>query len=119
MTFPGLVSVLESSHLSKRMSASSMELPNWWWKDLRRVGIVLIGSVPWVHNTVCHEFGVCLALCGLGHTIIVSAHDHPIRLTLEYQNPRTYGWMWMRTCVERTSDLQEVTSGTKTTRDDD
>jgi hypothetical protein len=37
-------------------------------KDLRWVGVVLVGVVPWVNNTISHQLGVGLSLGCLGHT---------------------------------------------------
>jgi hypothetical protein len=36
--------------------------------DLRRVGVVLVGVVPWVNNTISHQLGMSLSLGCLGHT---------------------------------------------------
>jgi len=36
--------------------------------DLRRVSVVLVGAVPWVDNSIGHQFGVGLSLGCLGHT---------------------------------------------------
>lgn len=35
--------------------------------DLRWVGIVFTGAVPWVDNSISHQLCVCLALRCLGH----------------------------------------------------
>ena len=36
--------------------------------DLRRMSVVLVGAVPWVYNSISHQFGVSLSLGCLGHT---------------------------------------------------
>jgi hypothetical protein len=36
--------------------------------DLRRVGIVLAGTIPWVDNSISHQLGMGLSLGCLGHT---------------------------------------------------
>jgi hypothetical protein len=36
--------------------------------DLRRVGIVLAGVIPWVDNSISHQLGMSLSLGCLGHT---------------------------------------------------
>lgn len=41
----------------------------------RRVGVVLVGIIPWVDYTVRHQFGVRLSLCRLCHT----AHQQKVQ----------------------------------------
>lgn len=36
--------------------------------DLRRVSVVLVGAVPWVDDSISHQFGMGLSLGCLGHT---------------------------------------------------
>lgn len=33
--------------------------------DVRRVGIVLVGTIPWVDDTISHQFSVDLSRCRL------------------------------------------------------
>jgi hypothetical protein len=36
--------------------------------NLRRVGVVLAGVIPWVNNSISHQLGMSLSLSCLGHT---------------------------------------------------